>query len=115
MQVYVHGESLQAQLVAIVVPDPETFPAWCQSKGVTDTFENLVNNAEVKKLVLADMNAVGKAALLKSFEMAKAIHLEPVAWTVDQGLLTPTFKSKRPQLRKHYESQIAGMYSALNK
>lgn len=115
MQVYVHGESLQAQLVAIVVPDPETFPAWCGEKGINDSFKNLCKNGEVKKLVMKDMNDLGKQALLKSFELAKAIHLESEPWTVDMGLLTPTFKSKRPQLRKHYESEIAEMYNVLNK
>lgn len=115
MQVYVHGESLQAQLVAIVVPDPETFEAWCAQNGVKDSLVNLCNNENVKKMVLKEMNDLGKQSLLKSFEMAKAIHLEPEPWTVELGLLTPTFKSKRPQLRKHYESQITSMYQQLNK
>merc|ERR1712178_282932 len=33
MQVFVHGESLQAFLVVLVVPDPETFVGWCSEKG----------------------------------------------------------------------------------
>lgn len=115
MQVYVHGESLQAALVAVVVPDTETFQNWCAERGHRADMKSLCNNPEVKKAVLAEMNAMGKSAQLKSFELAKAIHLEPEPWTVELGLLTPTFKSKRPQLRKHYESQIASMYDQLNK
>merc|ERR1711981_261592 len=33
MQVFVHGDSLQALLVVLVVPDPETLVDWCKGKG----------------------------------------------------------------------------------
>lgn len=116
MQVYIHGESLQAQLLAFVVPDPETFASWCAEKGLgNDTVANLCNKPEVKKAVLAEITALGKQSLLKSFEQAKAIYLDSEPWTVELGLLTPTFKSKRPQLRKHYQAQIDSMYTELNK
>jgi len=116
MQVYIHGESLQAQLLAFVVPDPETFASWCAEKGLgNDTVANLCNKPEVKKAVLAEITALGKQSLLKSFEQAKAIYLDAEPWTVELGLLTPTFKSKRPQLRKHYQAQIDSMYAQLNK
>lgn len=111
MQVFVHGESLQATLVAVVVPDPESFVQWCNEQGLQGgDFSELCRRADVRKAVLDEMNKIGRASNLKSFELAKNIHIDSEPWTVENDLLTPTFKSKRPQLKKHYEAEIAKMY-----
>ncbi len=54
--------------------------------------------------------ATGKAEKLKGFELIKCLHLEPVPFTIEEELLTPTFKLKRPQLQKKYQAVIDGMY-----
>ena len=119
-QIYVHGDSLQSQLVAIVVPDPDNFIAWCFEKNLISgsikeaTVRKLCEDEKVKKAVLSDMVGLGKASKLKGFEQAKILYLEPEPWTVEQGLLTPTFKTKRPQLSKHYKDEIEFMYRQLN-
>lgn len=115
MQVYLHGDSLQAQLVAVVVPDAETFEKWVTGKGMPGgKFEDLCQREDVKKAVLAEMTETGKKCLLKAFEQAKAIVLESDPFSVEKDLLTPTFKSKRPQLAKYYSEQIKAMYEKLN-
>jgi long-chain acyl-CoA synthetase len=40
---------------------------------------------------------------LRGFEMLKAVHLEPVLFSIENDLITPTFKLKRPQLLKYYK------------
>lgn len=116
MQVYVHGDSLQAQLVAVVVPDQETFEKWVTNHGMDGgDYKTLCSREDVKKAVLAEMTDTGKKALLKSFEQAKMIHLESDPFSVEKDLMTPTFKSKRPQLANHYKQNIADMYAKLNK
>ncbi|KAM7111284.1 long-chain-fatty-acid--CoA ligase 1 isoform 3-T8 [Molossus nigricans] len=112
-QVFVHGESLQSFLIAIVVPDVETLGRWAQKRGVDGSFEELCRNKDVKKAILEDMVRLGKEAGLKTFEQVKGIALHSELFSVDNGLLTPTMKAKRPELRNYFRSQIDELYSTI--
>uniref|UniRef100_A0A8C2P8M5 Long-chain-fatty-acid--CoA ligase n=1 Tax=Capra hircus TaxID=9925 RepID=A0A8C2P8M5_CAPHI len=112
-QVFVHGESLQAFLIAIVVPDVETLGAWAQKRGIVGSFEELCRNKDVKKGILEDMVRLGKESGLKPFEQVKGIYLHPEVFSIDNGLLTPTMKAKRPELRNYFRSQIDELYSTI--
>lgn len=48
----------------------------------------------------------GKAAALKGFELPKAIHLDHHPFSVEADLITPKLSLKRPQLLKHYKTQV---------
>ena len=50
---------------------------------------------------------------LKGFEKVKNIYVEAKPFDADRGLLTPTFKPKRKELRIYYEKEIDTMYAAL--
>ncbi|XP_063903983.1 long-chain-fatty-acid--CoA ligase 5 isoform X2 [Zophobas morio] len=112
-QVYVHGESLKSCIIAIVVPDVDVIKCWASENGIPGTLSVLCNNDDVKKLIMDDMIAWGKEAGLKSFEQVKDIYLHPDPFSVQNGLLTPTLKSKRPQLKAYFKPQIEDMYSKL--
>jgi len=115
-QSFVHGESLKTCLVAVVVPDPETLPSEAKKQLNLEglSMEELCRKPEVKKMILDDMVAVGKAAGLYSFEQVKDIYLSAEMFTVENDLLTPTLKSKRPKLKEHFKAQFEDMYSRLN-
>ncbi|VDK47070.1 unnamed protein product, partial [Cylicostephanus goldi] len=106
-QSFVYGESLKTCLIAIVVPDAESH------LQLTGTLEELCKNKDVVKMVLDDMVAVGKKGGLFSFEQVKDIRLSPVMFSVENDLLTPTLKSKRPKLKAHFAAELAEMYSKL--
>ncbi|CAO3590084.1 unnamed protein product [Absidia cylindrospora] len=117
-QIFVHGDSLQSSLVAIMVPDSETLPAFVAAKAPKIanqklSYAELCKSPEVTQLVLTQLTNVGKKAGLQGFELAKAIYLETEQFSMENGLLTPTFKVKRPQATKHYETQITSLYEAL--
>ncbi|XP_049722615.1 long-chain-fatty-acid--CoA ligase 1 isoform X2 [Elephas maximus indicus] len=112
-QVFVHGESLQSFLIAIVVPDVETLCPWAQKRGLEGSFEELCRNKDVKKAILEDMVRLGKDSGLKPFEQIKDIALHRELFSVDNGLLTPTMKAKRPELRNYFRSQIEELYSTI--
>ncbi|EYC34731.1 hypothetical protein Y032_1559g3918, partial [Ancylostoma ceylanicum] len=114
-QSFVYGESLKTCLIAVVVPDAEELiPACKKELNLTGTLEELCENKDVVKMVLEDMVAIGKKGGLFSFEQVKDIYLCPEMFTVENDLLTPTLKSKRPKLKAHFAAELGKMYSKLN-
>jgi len=102
-QAFVYGDSFKAFLIAIIVPDEETVGFWAKEHHIGSDW---INNPQTKELIFQDMIKVGKQLGLKSFEQVKAIHLEKNLFSVENNLLTPTFKLKRPQAKEYYQAQI---------
>ncbi|CAJ1057954.1 long-chain-fatty-acid--CoA ligase 1-like isoform X2 [Xyrichtys novacula] len=113
-QVFVHGDSLQACLVAVVVPDPDFLSGWTKRNlGLEGSYEELCNRAEVKAAILEDLVRLGKEGGLKSFEQVKAICIHSEQFSIENGLLTPTLKAKRNELRSYFRSQIDELYAGI--
>uniref|UniRef100_A0A8C5PZB9 Long-chain-fatty-acid--CoA ligase n=1 Tax=Leptobrachium leishanense TaxID=445787 RepID=A0A8C5PZB9_9ANUR len=112
-QVFVHGDSLKACLVGVVIPDPEILPDFAAKLGVQGSYEELCKNSAVKKAILEDLIKVGKQGGLKSFEQVKDIYLHSEMLSVENGFLTPTLKAKRAEVTKHFRSQMDDMYEKL--
>ncbi|NWX46425.1 ACSL6 ligase, partial [Steatornis caripensis] len=113
-QIYVHGDSLQAFLVGIVVPDSEVMPGWAKKRGFDGTYAELCKNKELQQAILEDMVRLGKESGLHSFEQVKAIYIHSDMFSVQNGLLTPTLKAKRPELRDYFKKQIKELYSSIS-
>lgn len=113
-QSFVEGDSLQPYLMGVMVPDEEVMIPWAKENGMDGSFSDICSNKRVKDMILEDLNKIGKAAGLKGFEMVKDIILHPEQFSVENGLLTPTFKNKRPQLRKYFKEQIQELYEKHN-
>uniref|UniRef100_A0A8C5APX0 Arachidonate--CoA ligase n=1 Tax=Gadus morhua TaxID=8049 RepID=A0A8C5APX0_GADMO len=113
-QVFVHGDSLQACLVAVVVPDPDFLCGWVKkSLGLEGSYLELSGRQEVKAAILDDLLTIGKQAGLKSFEQVKAIHVHDQMFSVQNGLLTPTLKAKRTELQARFRAQIDVLYAGV--
>ena len=119
-QAFVYGDSLQVRfprslrprralrpltrhqsvLVAVIVPDADIAKQWASENGVAEEGQMaaLCGNAKFKAAVMAQMKSAGSSAALKGFEVVRDIHLEAELFSVDNDLLTPTFKLKRPQV-----------------
>jgi len=113
-QIYVYGESLKSCVIAVVVPDVENVKYYAAEHQIPGTLSVLSNLPEIKSLILNDITELGKKAGLKSFEQVKDIYLHPDVFSVQNGLLTPTLKSKRPELRTYFKPQLEDMYSKLD-
>jgi len=114
-QVFVYGESLKSNLVSIVVPDVETLSDWASSNGIkSKSYQDLCKNKDLAELIHQDLVALGKRKGLKSFELPKRIFLSEELFSVENNLLTPTFKARRPQIFKRYKTEIDKLYEGLD-
>ncbi|KAK4587220.1 hypothetical protein RGQ29_024084 [Quercus rubra] len=114
-QCFIYGDSLNSSLVAVVSVDPDVLKAWAASEGIKcEDLGQLCNDPRARAAVLADMDAIGREAQLRGFEFAKAVTLVHEPFTLENGLLTPTFKVKRPQAKEYFAKAIANMYAELS-
>lgn len=102
-QIWVYGSSTESYLVAVVVPKL----SWRNEQGDITT-------EQAASKMLQQLRNTGSDAKLKGFEMIKSVYLDDEEFSIDNDLLTPTFKPKRAQLQKKYQEQLTRMYNALS-
>jgi len=71
-----------------------------------------MEDSRVKKAALDSMTAHAKKSGLKGFETVRDIHLTSTQFTVENNTMTPTFKIRRKDAHKMYESVIRDMYAS---
>ncbi|KAF6777284.1 hypothetical protein AHF37_04560 [Paragonimus kellicotti] len=113
--ILVDGDPMHAFAVAVAYPDfvclrRELAGADIRrsDSGLSD--EQLCQDLDVRKFVLNTINATARARGLKSFELAKSIHLCHKPFTVESGLLTPTLKVARYRARVVFKEDIRKLY-----
>ncbi|KAL2942078.1 Long chain acyl-CoA synthetase 7 peroxisomal [Bienertia sinuspersici] len=109
-------DSLNSSLVAVIAVIPDALKDWASGEGIKyEDLGQLCRHPRAKAAVLAEMDALGREAGLRGFEFVKAVTLVPEQFTEENGLLTPTFKIKRPQAKVYFERELAEMYALLSK
>ena len=76
-------------------------------------YDQLAKKDAVKRAIMKEMAQLAKDNDLKSFEQVKDIFVSSELWSVENDLLTPTFKVKRNVLKKAFTTQLEQMYSCL--
>ncbi|KAH6885926.1 hypothetical protein B0T10DRAFT_491981 [Thelonectria olida] len=117
---YVHGDGTQSSLVGIFGIDVEHFAPFA-GKILQETFtpsdvaavKAAANHPKVKEKFLKQLDSIARKHKFNSFEKVRNVHLEVDPFTVDNGLLTPTLKLKRPQTTKAFREHIDRMYEEL--
>lgn len=64
---------------------------------------------------MEDMTKKGKEGNLSSFEQVKEIHLHNELFSVENGFLTPTFKTKRALVANAFEQKFLELYEKVDK
>ncbi|GES65625.1 acetyl-CoA synthetase-like protein [Aspergillus terreus] len=117
-QGYIHGDSMQTFLVGIFGVQPDMFAPFA-SKVLGRTIaeseiKSVLDDEKIRKAVLKDLDRVAKKHKLAGYERVKncALMMEP--FTVENNLLTPTLKLKRPPTTKMYRQLLDELYAAAN-
>lgn len=121
LQIFVFGNSLESTLVAVVVPDEEAALEWGRGNGGgAQSLEEVVKLEGFKKELLGQLLEMHGKSKFKSYEKIRDVVIEiddrndlGQAFHVDNNLSTPTFKLKRPQLRKKYQLALDDLYAAM--
>lgn len=114
---YVHGDSHQSFLVAIFGVAPDQFPAFASkvlgekiAEGDIAKLKEVLSNKKVEKAVLKELDRVARKNKFNSYERVKAVRLFLDPFTIENQLLTPTLKLKRPQTAKAFRQSIDDCY-----
>ncbi|CAO2648268.1 Nn.00g075350.m01.CDS01 [Neocucurbitaria sp. VM-36] len=114
---YVHGDSHQSFLVAIFGVAPDLFPQFASkvlgekiAEGDVEKLKEILSSKKLEKAVLKELDRVGKKSKFNSYERVRSVRLFLDPFTIDNQLLTPTLKLKRPQTAKAFRQHLDDCY-----
>lgn len=114
---YVHGDSHQSFLVGIFGVAPDGFSVFA-SKVLgekieatdADKLEAAAQDVRVRKAALKELEKVARKNKFNSYEKLKSLRLFIDPFTIENQLLTPTLKLKRPQAARWYRDHLDELY-----
>ncbi|KAL4504061.1 hypothetical protein ABPG72_022691 [Tetrahymena utriculariae] len=110
-EAYIHGDSMQAYCVGIIVPNPDEIVKIAKELNISETsIEVLCKNKLINDVYLKIIQEFGKTEGLLSFEQAQKIHIEPVSLAF-KGCLTQSFKLQRHIAKQVFKQIFDQMYS----
>jgi len=112
-QIFVHGDSLESYLIAVVVPKKDACVDYLKSKGIETDIYNVSSHFQNKELngeILKEMESLGRKCDFKGFEVIKKCFLSNEMFSIDNNMLTPTMKLKRNEAKEKYIIEIKQMY-----
>ncbi|EHY54308.1 medium-chain fatty acid-CoA ligase faa2 [Exophiala dermatitidis] len=117
-QAFVHGDSVQTFLVGIFGVQPDTFAPFASKvlgRDISPTDLEAIKAAceepKVKQAVLKDLDRAGRRKKFAGYERVRNIQLALEPFSVENDLLTPTLKLKRPVAAKRYRDVLDRLYA----
>ncbi|KAI6019687.1 hypothetical protein F5J12DRAFT_967217 [Pisolithus orientalis] len=111
-QIYVHGDSLQPYLIAVVVPDPSVLaPLASAEPNDIPALSEAVKNPRVVQEVLNTLNEEARRSGLAGFGFIKRIHITMDPFTIEENTLTPTLKLRRRDAYAKFKRELDALYA----
>lgn len=119
-QAFVYGDPLENSTVALIVPDEEILRTWATKHHIINTdeqksLEALLKDVRVRAHLTTQILSLGKegSGELTGIETPRGVILEPTPMSLENGLLTSTFKARRPDVAARYLEAFRTLYSKL--
>lgn len=106
-QALVVGEG-QPYLAAILVINGEKWPQIAQKLGLDPLLNDSLKNKELHQHFVRLLRQWLYA--FPSYARIRRVHLTLQPWTIENGLLTPTLKVKRPLVLERFSNEVREMY-----
>lgn len=109
-QAMIIGES-EKMPAAIIQPHFEYIIEWIKHKKLniqTNSFEEIISNEKVIKRIQKEIDKANQT--FGNWEKVKAFELTSEVWSIENGLLTPTMKIKRQEIKEKYQHLYALIY-----
>ncbi|KAF2462420.1 long-chain-fatty-acid-CoA ligase/ protein binding protein [Lineolata rhizophorae] len=114
---FVHGDSTQSFLVAIFGVAPDTFAGWAgKALGAPIDAADLAavqkaaEHPKVQRAAAKELDRVGRRNKFNNWERVRNFRLMVDPFTIENELLTPTLKLKRPVAVKTYRDVLDELY-----
>ncbi len=107
-QAMVFGDR-RPHVVALIVPDGAWAKQWATQAGKPADVAALADDAAFRHAIAEVVNDVNKS--LSVVERVRRFSIVPVAFSVDNGQLTPTLKLRRHVITSIYRDALEGLYA----
>ncbi|KAI1135294.1 acetyl-CoA synthetase-like protein [Hypoxylon sp. FL0543] len=118
---FVHGDPGQSTLVGIFGVDPVNFAPFASKVLKRDVpaddieaVKAAAKDPRVVKAFLKKLDDIAKKYKFNGYERVRNCLLDVEPFTVENELLTPTLKLKRPQTARKFKAEIDRMYDEIN-
>ncbi|KAI5285840.1 long-chain fatty acid-CoA ligase [Ascosphaera aggregata] len=107
--VYADGD--REKPIAIVVPNGRALEKIASGNGIqTESIEELIQNKKLKKVLLKEMQEVGRKYGLAGIEIIQSIILVGEEWNPENGFTTAAGKLQRRKIAEHHKEDIEQAY-----
>jgi len=107
-QVMVVGEG-RPYLTALVVLEPDHWAELARKMGLDPEDPASLGEKKVHAEILRRIKAALKD--FPGYAKIRKVHLLLDPWTIEEGLITPTLKVKRPKVLERFAGEVEAMYS----
>lgn len=107
-QVMVVGEG-RPYLTALAVLSAEQWPALAQELGLDPQDRNSLQDERIHHAVLRRIREALRG--FPGYAKIRQVRLSLEPWSIDDGLITPTLKVKRPKVLEKFAEEVQAMYA----